>query len=52
MSSLEEGGEEVEYEIGTKLNETIEMYTEDDLNCAGLEIKSPQVGRVLSKWIE
>lgn len=42
----------MEYEINTKLSEHIELYSEEELNRPGLEIKSPQIERVLTKWIE
>lgn len=51
-SSMNEENDEVEYEIGKKLSDNIGLYSEKELDEPGLEIKSPEVGRVLTKWIE
>jgi hypothetical protein len=39
--SLQDLDDEVDYEIGTKINETVECYTEAEINEPGLSIKSP-----------
>lgn len=51
-SSGDGNDEEVEYEIGTKISETVELYSEAELKEPGLKLKSNQVQRVLNKWVE
>ena len=42
----------MEHLIGTKLSPNTPHYTKEELNEEGLEIKTPQVMRVIVKWIE
>lgn len=53
-SSLSETdtGDMVEYEIGTKISEVCPYYTEDELDQPELNLKNPDILRVLTKWIE
>lgn len=43
---------ELEYEIGRKINETTPLYTPEELNMPGLQLKAPELLRILVKWTE
>lgn len=47
-----ESGEYLDHLIGTKLALSTPEYTKEELNREGLEIKTPQIMRVIVKWIE
>ena len=49
---LLENGEYVEHLIGTKLSLNTPEYTREEYNWERLEIKTPQIMRVIVKWIE
>lgn len=51
-NSIDGESDEVEYEINSKISETVETYTESELNEPGLKLKSPQTQRVLIKWVD
>ena len=52
--TLEKAGEKYELDnlIGMKLREGTAPYTEEEIEAASLEVKTPEVLRVLIKWIE
>lgn len=43
---------EIEFDVGSKISETVEPYTEEELDMPGLGAKSPQIIRILVKWID
>ena len=43
---------EVEYLIGRKIPEGAYLYTDEELLLPGLEIKNPEILRVMMKWCE
>lgn len=43
---------EIEYEIGAKIGETVEGYSELELEMPGLNVKSPAITRIIVKWIQ
>jgi hypothetical protein len=42
---------EIEYEISSKISETVEPYSDEELELPGLRLKSQQIFRILTKWI-
>ena len=43
---------ELEFVIGTKISEGTSLFTEEELNAPGLQIKSTELLRILMKWCE
>lgn len=43
---------EVEYEINSKISENTPLYTEEELDMPGLNLKAPELLRILVKWAE
>lgn len=42
---------EVEYLIGTKIRMETREYTTEELETPGLQLKSPEMVRILLKWM-
>jgi hypothetical protein len=43
---------EIEFSVDSKISESVETYTEEELDLPELNVKSPQIARILVKWIE
>ena len=43
---------EVEYSISSKIPESAQLYTEEEINAPDLQVKNPQILRILMKWYE
>lgn len=47
-----DGSSDIEFEIGSKISETVDPYSEAELDMPGLNVKSPAISRIIVKWIE
>lgn len=43
---------EVEFLIGSKINQSTPIYTEEEIKSPGLKLKRPELLRILMKWLE
>jgi hypothetical protein len=51
VNSVTDMEDEIEFEIGSKISENSESYLPEEIEEPGIKIKSPQISRVLIKWI-
>lgn len=47
-----DGETDIDYAIGSKISQNVEAYTEAELAQHGFRLKSPEILRILIKWID